>query len=326
MRQSLVLAVSLATCAPCVAQEASVGELLAQADPAIQAQIKTTFGAFASQRSEMRTNWIGFRELASLKEQAGDEEQLVKQLAIYAAVEQRPEDSQVLEALLVLHFLEPKPRIAIRVLAPLLDSENEHLRDFAQEWFEGHLSGSLAERSSDVRNDRDYVNYVRERFIGQEDAPAGFVKFLFEQAPGRALLVFAEAFAQRHVVAKLQHERAKIEAAQQGLPIPQRPAELQRQDQEDRKQQRELRLAEHVVGNAIWLNKNGFDEQFQHALPEAKELLAKLAEHQKWWARLFVAEIMRRHRELRIDDVLERLRRDSHALVSAAAGKAGGKR
>jgi hypothetical protein len=87
-------------------------------------------------------------------------------------------------------------------------------------------------------------------------------------------------------------------------------------------QRREIELAEHIVSNAIWLQKNGFNDRFQAALPEATDELTKLAKHDQWWARLYVAEIMRQHRELRQPDVLQQLSTDSNSLVSEAAKSA----
>jgi hypothetical protein len=78
-------------------------------------------------------------------------------------------------------------------------------------------------------------------------------------------------------------------------------------------------LAEHIISDAIWLRENRFEERFQMTLPEAAGELAKLAKQEEWWARLYVVEIMRRHRELRDAAVLEQLRKDGNALVSAAA-------
>jgi hypothetical protein len=74
-----------------------------------------------------------------------------------------------------------------------------------------------------------------------------------------------------------------------------------------------------LIDNAIWFKENRYDEKWQAALPEVNELLAKLSEHDQWWVRLYVAAIMRRQPELRIDDVLERLDHDENASVRKAA-------
>ena len=92
-----------------------------------------------------------------------------------------------------------------------------------------------------------------------------------------------------------------------------------------RKPDRVVLLAAHTVENAIWFHENKFDEQFQQAFPQAQQQLAKLAEHDQWWARLYVAKIMRRHREIRELNVLVKLSSDSNELVSGAAKSTLGK-
>jgi HEAT repeat protein len=81
-------------------------------------------------------------------------------------------------------------------------------------------------------------------------------------------------------------------------------------------------LVAHTVENAIWLKQNDFNQQFLQALPEAKEHLVKLAQLEEWWVRLYVVEIMRRHRELCQPEVLQEFGRDPNALVRKAAKSA----
>jgi hypothetical protein len=72
-------------------------------------------------------------------------------------------------------------------------------------------------------------------------------------------------------------------------------------------------------GNALWLKRNKFDERIQAALPEAAEELKKLAEHEEWWARLYVAYIMRQNFVLRQDHILRQLAEDENEIVRDAA-------
>jgi hypothetical protein len=67
------------------------------------------------------------------------------------------------------------------------------------------------------------------------------------------------------------------------------------------------------------LKENEFAERFQAALPEANETLATLAQHREWWARLYVAYIMRKYPELRQPDIMRQLSVDKNELVSEAA-------
>jgi hypothetical protein len=108
-----------------------------------------------------------------------------------------------------------------------------------------------------------------------------------------------------------------VEAARRELENP--DAAIPRQPQRARGPD-EIFVAEQIIGHAVRLKnwENG------KLLPEAKEQLAKLAEHDQWWVRRYVAEIMRRHRELRLPEILAKLSRDENVLVSKAAKSAKG--
>jgi hypothetical protein len=142
------------------------------------------------------------------------------------------------------------------------------------------------------------MEYVVLKVTHKEDVPAPFTKYIFEYSPGRALLVFAFANSQGDTTTRPQNLGALLVA---------KKAEL-----------REIQLAEHLVSNAIWLQKNGFSDQFQQAAPEAIQQLTKLAQRTDWWARLYVAHIMRMHPEIRRADVWEQLEKDSDELVREA--------
>jgi hypothetical protein len=107
-----------------------------------------------------------------------------------------------------------------------------------------------------------------------------FVEYAFDRSPERALLAF-------YYATTLHRER-----------------------------DREILLSEHIINNAIWLGENGFDERYNKSLPEAQQNLEKLAKHKEWWVRLYVAEIMRQHRELRQDEVIRTLSKDSDPIVA----------
>jgi hypothetical protein len=152
----------------------------------------------------------------------------------------------------------------------------------------------------------DYRRYVGWKADHQEDVPGGFIKYIYDRSPGQALLVFAGAFSNSDIAARLPAEAKAADG----------------QKQMKHMSWRDIELAEHIVSNAIWLQKNGFNDRFQAVLPEATDDLTKLAKHDQWWARLYVAEIMRQHRELRLPDVLQQLSTDSNELVSEAAKSA----
>lgn len=170
---------------------------------------------------------------------------------------------------------------------------------------------------------KDYRDYVRGRLNTNQEVPTAFVEYIYARQPGLALLVFADAHQQTGISDKLHVMREALEARRQGREPGQGLAKQNRQiaigQQQATKERNEIFLAEHIVSNAIWLKGNGFDERFQKALPEADAELAKLAKHNQWWARLYVAYVMQQHPELRQGDVLQQLSADGNALVSKAA-------
>lgn len=325
-----------------------VEKLVAASDPAIQAQIRVVYDS----QSELEM----FRQVQTLKEIAGDktedQAELVKQLAIFSVTSPNQKEFHALLTLVILDRLDLQPSISIRVLAPYLDSENKQLRDFARDWFRCYDKVAFEDPW------KAYGSYVGNRLTRNEKVPREFVEYLYERSPERALLVFLRAARLGNTVARLMKLQEKREADLQKIgqneldrrddelaarlaewnkkmaaiqgkypppvpPVPPLPPMTNPPDviprQLGEKLQKEILLAEHIVSNAIWLKKKKFDEQFQKALPKAKQQLAKLAEYDQWWARLYVVQIMRRHRELRLDDVLDRLSRDSNALVSELA-------
>ena len=309
-------------------QEASVEKLTAKSDPAFQAQIQSIFNALHQPRVDPRDNLDAFREVQTFKKLTDDKDKLVEQLAIYAATTESEEDSHVLLTLLILQFLDLSPSVPIRVLAPYFDADDRQLRDFAGIWFHSHdNAGSAPPRSPALKpvNYDDYKRYVSLKIGRGEEVPAGFIRYIYERSPGRALLVIAYANSHGDVTARLQAIRRSITGAQPETKEQQKQYEKGRklETKESRearlKERREIELSEHIVSNAIWLKNNKFDERFQAALPEATAELAKLAKHNEWWARLYVAYIMQHHPELRQPDVLQQLSEDSNDLVRKAA-------
>lgn len=310
------------------AQEANVEELTAKSDPAFQAQIQTIFNALHQSGVDPRDNLDAFREVQTFKKLTDDKDKLVEQLAIYAATTESEEDSHVLITLMILQSLELAPSVPIRVLAPYLDADDRQLREFAGIWFHSHdKAGSAPPRSPALKpvNYDDYKRYVSLKIGRGEEIPAGFIRYIFERSPGRALLVFAYANSHGDVTARLQAIRMSIEGRQPDTKEQQEQYDIGRklatkESREARlRERREIELSEHIVSNAIWLQQNDFAERFQAALPEANAELAKLAKHKQWWVRLYVAEIMRQHPQIRQPELVRQLSADSNELVSKAA-------
>jgi hypothetical protein len=55
----------------------------------------------------------------------------------------------------------------------------------------------------------------------------------------------------------------------------------------------------------------------------APEQIEKMSRHPAWWARLYAAEVLRRHRELGTDAMVQRLAGDGNRLVREAAAAIG---
>src|SRR3972149_6151911 len=248
-------------------------KLIAESDPAIQAQINATYHA--------QSDVDAYREAQTLKEATDDKGELVKQLAIFAATTESEEEFHVLLTLRILHLLELAPSIPIRVLAPYLDSDSQQLRDFAREWFQGYDSAA----GEDPLN--AYKSYVQQRLARNEKVPVAFVEYMYERSPGRALLTFQSGNVD--LSAQLQAIHEALQAARQGRE--RSPDEIRQQREKKRQEevrrhqakieQGEILLAEHIISNAIWLKENKFDERFQKVLPEAAEELAKLTKHKE---------------------------------------------
>lgn len=275
-----------------------VGQLISESDSTIQDQINVVYDVFQrAARDHLKTSCEAFDELQRLKDMTDDKGEIVTQLAIFTAVTESEEDTHVMLAGSMLDSLNLPASIPIRVLAPYLDAKNRQLRDFSHMWFQFHDGNSRTHGKPPLGsvNYYDYMQYVRSRFTKNEEIPTPFIEYIYEQHPGKALLVFA--YGARAINLNI------------------RPAQRQNELQA----RNEMELSERVVSSALWLKDKEFSDRFQKALPEATAELAKLAKHDQWWARLYVAEIMRQHRELRDAAVLEQLRKDSHALVSKTA-------
>jgi hypothetical protein len=295
MRYSLILAACF--CTPCAAQE------LPDANREVQAQFKQTYETINRLGVVSFDNTEVLSEAQEIKQLVADEDEIVRQLAVFVATTESSEDTHAIIALTIWRYLHVSPKAAIRVLAPYLDASNRPLRGFVRDWFQGHDDYD------------DYKKYVMLNVSRKEEVPVPFIKYLYGRSPGKALLVFRAGSVD--VRAQLQTVREQIEAAREGRE-PTTP-EQEQKEQRDSQKRREVLLAEHIVSNALWLHKNGFNERFQAALPEAMAELEKLAKHNQWWARLYVVYIMRQNPVLLQDHVLRQLAEDENALVSEAA-------
>jgi hypothetical protein len=297
-----------ATCswALCAAYAAAdVQQLIAQADAEVQSQIKKTYDTMRRLGVISYDNVEVFREAQKVKELVADEDEIVRQLAVFVATTESSEDTHVLLSLMIWRYLQVSPAATIRILAPYLDASDDSLRGFAREWLSGH------------DDYEDYKKYVRWQVSRDEAVPAPLIKLLYERSPGQALQVFRSGSVD--VRAHVQAAIAQLEATGQELedlePTPQEQEESERKELKGR----EILLAEHIVSNALWLHRHKYEERLQEALPEAMAELEKLAKHEQWWARLYVVYIMRQNSVLLQDHILRKLAEDENELVSKAA-------
>jgi hypothetical protein len=222
-----------------------------------------------------------FRQLGLLR--SVNPQEIVTQLAIFAA--RVGDGEQVLRARRILDLLNIQPAIVIEVLAPYVDADESNLRSFVRDWFEYHdKAGAPGPGLPPLQpvNYSDYKDYIRGKIIRNEEVPEPFVEYIYERLPGHALLAFYYAHGPKD---------------------------------------RDILFAENNIRNVIWLKSNGFDEEYQKELLKAKAQLLKLATHEEWWVRLYVAEIMRHQAELRDENVMKSLASDSNELVAKAAQK-----
>jgi hypothetical protein len=192
--------------------------LIAESDPAIQTQISAVFNS----RSEVEA----FQKLEVLKKITDDKAELIKQLAIFSVTAPKKEEFHVLQTGGVLHQLETQfawqGTTVIRILAPYLDSENQDLRDFVRLWFHTHDSNDRIHGKPPLGsvNYHEYMEYVRARLGRKEEIPTGFIEYIYEKHPGKALLVFAKAMGVENTVSQLQAMREAFDARRQGKGSP----------------------------------------------------------------------------------------------------------
>jgi hypothetical protein len=305
---------------------------IANPNPAVQTQIRKVYDALQKATVDPRSDIDVCREVVALRTSASAED-IVMQVAVFAATTKSVEDTHVMAAQPILQLLDLEPRTVITVLAPYLESDSNQLREVARLWFDAHdMADSAPIGSPPIKpvNYEDYLEYVEWNVTRKHDIPPAFTKYIYDRAPGRALLVYAYANSHGDVTTRLQAIWASVEGNEPETKEQQEQIEKGRelQTKESRearlKQRRDIEFSEHVVSNAIWLNKNKFDERFQAALPEAITELERLAKHKEWWARLYVVYTMRQNLVLRQDHILRQLAEDDNELVREAA-KSGAK-
>lgn len=171
-----------------------------------------------------------------------------------------------------------------RALVPCLESSDAALAKSVRD-----VLGGIEKRTPGRRPDFSvYRGIIADRLRAGESVPVELARYLYDADAGMALLTFMRA-----------HELRKPE------------------------QVKPILWAEHVVSDGLWKQDYGFLAP-DKVEPAAIEQLSALARHDAWWARLYAAEIMRKHAAFRQADTLAALRRDANALVRDSAARVSG--
>lgn len=308
--RSFIAAILLAGWPSWAVAQTATEKLLAESDSAIQAQI----GAVFDTKSEIEA----LQHTQALKKLAKDNGELMKQLAIFEATSPRKHEMHVLMTLMILGRLDIQASVTFRTLAPLLDSENERLRELAEEWLQGY-DGAANQKPLE-----QYSSYIGGRLARNEEVPTALIEHIHRRLPpDRALMIFLNASRVPNAVANIQAIKTRMEANRQDRDLTEQEKQQEQQreqvQQQRNEERREILLVEHLVSSAIWLKKNAYGEEFMELKPKATKQLAKLSQNKHWWARLYVAEIMGRHFSLRLPEILDKLSEDENAMVRKAA-------
>ncbi len=179
----------------------------------------------------------------------------------------------------IIRELNIPDHAVIEALVPLLGTTDPDLGRSVRS-----ILGGFEGRSAGRRPDFSaYREIIAERIRSGQEPPNDLVRYIYASDPGEALLTLMRACQLRQ------------------------PADLQ-----------PLLWAEHVVSDVLWKQRNGFLDSAEIEPATAREL-ASLARHPAWWARLYVAEVMRQHPAFHQPGLVEQLQRDPHPLVREAA-------
>jgi hypothetical protein len=187
-------------------------------------------------------------------------------------------EQDALAAGAIIRRLNIPDSAVIQALVPLLGTPDSELERLVR-----NILGGFEERGAGRRpNFSAYLELIANTVREGNEPPDALIRYMYESDPGEALLTLMRSFQLRQ------------------------PAAL-----------KQLLWAEHVVSDVLWKQRYGFLDP-DEIEPAAAEELAKLAGHEAWWARLYVAEIMRQHTAFRQPALVELLKHDTHRSVREA--------
>jgi hypothetical protein len=135
------------------------------------------------------------------------------------------------------------------------------------------------------RGERNFSYYYQVIEQNKAAPPLPLVAYMFERSPSTALHTFIVVYR---------------DTAQREDPY------------------RGMLWGEHVIADAIWRKEHRFIEKGV-VPPEAAAELVNLSKHEEWWARLYVAALLKQHPEFGTPPIVERLSKDEHELVRKLA-------
>jgi hypothetical protein len=204
-----------------------------------------------------------------------DRPETVRQLVVYAARAGGMQPAQVFAAVSDERNLSDQEIVA--AIIPMLELADGQHRTQAINVL-GQYENRSASRPPDFSLYRDHL--AAELRAGRRPPP-GLVRYMYDSAPGVALLAMLRAHPDR------------------------RPESL-----------KPVLWAEHVVSDTLWKQQHGFLAR-DKVEPAAKQELEKLSRDGRWWVRLYVAAIMRQHEAFHEKGIAKRLGDDPHSLVTS---------
>lgn len=193
-----------------------------------------------------------------------------------------PNTKQAMAVGVIMRRLEVPDETIARALAPCLETTDAEVARSVR-----NILGGLEKRAAGRRPDFSlYRGIIADRVRNGETLPIALIRYMYDADAGMALLALLRAHQLRA------------------------PDEIKR-----------ILWAEHVVSNALWKQQYGFLRPSE-VEPAAVEELSSLATHEAWWARLYVAEIMRQYAAFRQAQLINALVRDTNPTVRESATRA----
>lgn len=163
----------------------------------------------------------------------------------------------------------------VHALIPYLGTGDPKVEKQVRDW----LGGTEDPSASRPRDYSQYRTFIQVRVQKGEELPRSLIHYMYDSEPGTAVVMLMRA----HVG-------------------------------DNPKEKRPILWAEHLVADVLWKWKHGFLKRGV-VEPEAVEALWDLSDHPRWWARLYVAEIMRQHPPFRTDELIAVLLTDPDESV-----------